>query len=83
VIGADVAPNHGWRHRFKVECTGIIPEATIDYIQDHVPVNIGRKYNRPPPRKLKPFIDKVPRYDVVAAGTGARKAKRAVGLAAE
>ncbi|HEY8063803.1 MAG TPA: DUF6538 domain-containing protein [Methylosinus sp.] len=59
-----VAPNHGWRHRFKVECAGIIPEAHIDYIQAHVPVNVGRHYNRPPPRKLLPWIKKIPRYDI-------------------
>lgn len=78
-VGADVWPNHGWRHRFRVECQGIAPEANVDFIQGHVPLNVARDYNRPPPRKLAPWIKKVPRYEIEAV-PGAKKAKQAVGV---
>lgn len=61
VSDEDVAPNHGWRHRFKTEARGCIPAEMLDAIQGHAPVTEGQKYGEFPPRKLGPEIAKLPR----------------------
>jgi integrase len=61
----DVAPNHGWRHRFKTEARGCIPEDFRDAIQGHAPKTQGRKYGTFPPRMLAAEIAKLPRLPVV------------------
>lgn len=65
-----VAPNHGWRHRFKTmgrRCG--MDSAKLDAIQGHAQANEGGHYGGFPPDALKPEIDKHPRYEVVAAAT--------------
>lgn len=56
----DVAPNHGWRHRFKTDGRKFIDDAMIDAITGHVPMTEGRKYGEYPPRTLGPEIANLP-----------------------
>jgi len=56
----DVAPNHGWRHRFKTEARDLIADARIDAIQGHAPATEGRKYGQFLPKVLGPEIAKLP-----------------------
>lgn len=56
----DVAPNHGWRHRFKTEARTHIQDARIDAIQGHAPATEGRKYGDFPPKILGPDIASLP-----------------------
>ena len=60
----DVAPNHGWRHRFETEARFHMAEMFIDAIQGHAGKTQGRKYGRFPPRMLGPLIAKMPRQPV-------------------
>ncbi|WP_456854365.1 hypothetical protein [Bradyrhizobium sp. USDA 4501] len=62
-----VAPNHGWRHRFKTEG----PRAKmiwliLDAIQGHVPRTEGQDYGEVPPDVMRSEILKYPRYEVAA-----------------
>lgn len=63
-----VAPNHGWRHRFKTVSrkVGIAPE-TRDAIQGHRPRTEGEDYGDFPVSVLAEAIEKLPRYDVLGA----------------
>lgn len=56
-----VAPNHGWRHRFKSEARELISDARIDAIQGHAPATEGRKYGDFAPKVLGPEIAKLPK----------------------
>ncbi|GJE19487.1 DUF6538 domain-containing protein [Methylobacterium marchantiae] len=70
----NVQPNHGWRHRFKtVARISGVDSTKLDYIQGHAPSTEGKKYGHFPPRSLKPEIDKIPRYEVVASDTVDRR----------
>lgn len=60
----EVAPNHGWRHRFETEARFHMSEMFIDAIQGHAGKTQGRKYGRFPPRMLAPLIAKMPRQPV-------------------
>lgn len=64
VSDPNVAPNHGWRHRFETEARFHMEEAFIDAIQGHAGKTQGRKYGRFPPRMLGPLIAKMPRQPV-------------------
>ena len=56
-----VAPNHGWRHRFKTEARGRrIQLGLVDAIQGHAPATEGGAYGAYPPRVLGPEIEKLP-----------------------
>ena len=73
----EVAPSHGWRHRFKTEghdC-GMI-DRILDAIQGHAPRTEGEKYGKYKPSVLLREIMKYPRYDVVAAETVDRRRKQ-------
>ncbi|MBN8967721.1 MAG: phage integrase N-terminal SAM-like domain-containing protein [Rhizobiales bacterium] len=65
VKDTNVAPNHGWRHRFKTTCrrVGIDPE-TRDYIQGHVPRTEGEDYGTVPIEAQALALTKFPRYAV-------------------
>lgn len=69
VTDPDVAPNHGWRHRFETEARFHMAEMFIDAIQGHAGKTQGRKYGRFPPRMLGPLIAKMPRQPVEVPGT--------------
>ena len=63
---ARVAPNHGWRHRFKT----VGRKSNMDWlvaIQGHAPRTEGEKYGEVPPDVMYADILKHPRYVVVAA----------------
>lgn len=69
VTDPDVAPNHGWRHRFETEARFHMAEMFIDAIQGHAGKTQGRKYGRFPPRMLGPLIAKMPRQPLEVPGT--------------
>lgn len=60
-----VAPNHGWRHRFKTVArkAGLDAEKR-DAIQGHAPRTEGENYGEVPPDVMLPEILKLPRYEV-------------------
>ncbi|QUS42113.1 integrase [Tardiphaga alba] len=60
-----VAPNHGWRHRFKTVArkAGLDAEKR-DAIQGHAPRTEGENYGEIPPDVMLPEILKLPRYEV-------------------
>jgi integrase len=63
-----VAPNHGWRHRFKTAARKVrMNPETRDAIQGHVPRTDGEDYGAHPPDVMFAEIEKLPRYEVVAA----------------
>ncbi|MTK63020.1 MAG: hypothetical protein F8N15_00355 [Methanobacterium sp.] len=65
VTDPNVAPNHGWRHRFKTVGmeVGMIPRI-LDAIQGHKPRTTGDTYGDVTPRILAQEIGKHPRYEV-------------------
>jgi integrase len=68
-LGVDdpaVAPNHGWRHRFKTETKNLMEERYADAIQGHVQKTQGRKYGAFPPKILAPHIAAIPTIDLGA-----------------
>lgn len=61
----NVAPNHGWRHRFKtVAREAKLDEEARDFLAGHRPRTEGAKYGVWTPRALKPEIEKLPRYTI-------------------
>jgi integrase len=72
-----IQPNHAWRHRFKTlgRLHGM-DSAKLDAIQGHAQANEGGSYGEFPAASLKPEIDKLPRYEVVAAETTDRRKTR-------
>lgn len=75
----EVAPNHGWRHRFETEARFHMQEMFVDAIQGHAGKTQGRKYGRFPPRILGPLIAKMPRQPVEVPGTPPATASRSIG----
>jgi integrase len=62
-----VAPNHGWRHRFKTEGRRAqMISLILDAIQGHAPRTEGEGYGAVPPDVMRTEILKHPRYDVLA-----------------
>jgi integrase len=63
-----VAPNHGWRHRFKTVARRVRMDAEVrDAIQGHAPRTEGEEYGEVPPDVMRSEMLKLPRYQVVAA----------------
>lgn len=62
-----VAPNHGWRHRYKTEGrrAGMV-WLILDAIQGHAPRTEGESYGEVPPDTMFREILKYPRYDIEA-----------------
>jgi integrase len=77
-----VAPNHGWRHRFKTVArrVGMNIEAR-DAIQGHATRTEGEKYGEVPVDVMLAELRKYPRYKVVAANRrdGRRSRSRLAG----
>jgi integrase len=69
-----VAPNHGWRHRFKTEGrrAGMV-WLILDAIQGHAPRTEGESYGEVPPDVMLVEILKYPKYDVEAAARQDRR----------
>ncbi len=60
-----VAPNHGWRHRFKTEGRRAkMIWLILDAIQGHAPRTEGEGYGEVPPDVMWPEIVKYPRYEI-------------------
>jgi integrase len=63
-----VAPNHGWRHRFKTVARDCCMDAAkLDAIQGHAHAGVSGEYGDFWDAALKVEIDKHPRYEVSAA----------------
>ncbi len=61
----NVAPNHGWRHRFKtVGIEADIEHRILDAIQGHRPRNVAEGYGEVPIRTQAAAIKRLPRYKV-------------------
>lgn len=61
----NVAPNHGWRHRFKtVGMEAGIPPRILDAIQGQAPASVGDEYGDVTLRTIAAAIAKVPRLEV-------------------
>ena len=66
VSDRNVAPNHGWRHRFKtVGMEAGIEHRILDAIQGHRPRNDGEGYGEVTIKSQAAAIAKMPRYKVV------------------
>jgi integrase len=62
-----VAPNHGWRHRFKTEGRRAkMFWLILDVIQGHAPRTEGEEYGEVPPDVMLPELVKYPRYKIKA-----------------
>jgi integrase len=60
-----VAPNHGWRHRFKTECRRIAMDREVRlYIQGHAFKMEGEKYGYFPIDITASWMELFPTYDV-------------------
>ncbi|MET4296238.1 integrase [Bradyrhizobium sp. LB8.2] len=60
-----VAPNHGWRHRFRTECRRISMDREVRlYIQGHAFKMEGEKYGFFPVDVTSAWMDLFPTYDV-------------------
>jgi integrase len=71
-----VAPNHGWRHRFKtVARRAKMDRFIVHVIQGHAIKAVGDDYGEVEPEVMYAEIIKHPRYDVVASGSTDRRRK--------
>ena len=60
-----VAPNHGWRHRFRTECRRISMDREVRlYIQGHAFKLEGEKYGFFPVDVTSAWMELFPKYDV-------------------
>jgi integrase len=65
----NVAPNHGWRHRFKtVGREAGISETTLAVIAGQRPPTVGERYGATTTRTMAAAIERLPWYDVNQAG---------------
>jgi integrase len=63
-----VAPNHGWRHRFKTVARKVRMDAEVrDAIQGHATRTEGEDYGEVTADVMLAEIKKVPRYEIAAA----------------
>lgn len=61
----NVAPNHGWRHRFKtVGMEAGIPPRILDAIQGHASRSVAETYGQVTVRTMAEAMDKFPRIEV-------------------
>jgi len=66
VFGKNVAPSHGWRHRFKtVGIEAGIEHRILDVIQGHRPRNAAEGYGEVTIKTQAVAIAKLPRYKVL------------------
>ncbi len=65
VTDPNVAPNHGWRHRFKtVGIDAGMGERVLDAIQGHAPTNASGGYGQVTIKAMVDAMAKFPRIDV-------------------
>ena len=61
----NVAPSHGWRHRFRTECRRIFMDREVrNYLQGHAIENVGEGYGHVPLDVSAPWIEMFPTFDV-------------------
>jgi integrase len=64
VTDKNVAPNHGWRHRFKtVGMEAGIDQRVLDAIQGHAPSSVGGRYGDVTLKTIADAIGKLPRVE--------------------
>lgn len=86
ITDPDVAPNHGWRHRYKTEGRRAkMLWQVLDAIQGHAPRTDGEDYGEVPVDVMLPEIQKYPWYKIEAPAKpvdrrrrGQRNAERTV-----
>jgi integrase len=60
-----VAPNHGFRHRWRTECRRIFMDREVrNYLQGHKIETVGEGYGHMPLDVSAPWIEMFPRFDV-------------------
>jgi len=65
VSDPNVAPNHGWRHRFKtVGMEAGIPPRILDAIQGQAPRSVADTYGHVTLRTMAAEIGKLPPFDL-------------------
>lgn len=65
ITDPNVAPNHGWRHRFKTEgLSAGMGERVLDAIQGHAPSNASGGYGEVTIKAMVDAMAKFPRIDV-------------------
>lgn len=63
VADPNVAPNHGWRHKFKtIGIEAGIEERVLDAIQGHKPQTVSRKYGSVSLKARADAMEKFPRF---------------------
>lgn len=87
-VDHEVAPNHGWRHRFKAVARDVEMHPEIsDFITGHGAGSVSKKYGARWVTTFKKQIDKIPRYVVTASSrpivTSGRRAKLAAPVSGE
>jgi integrase len=66
VTDRNVAPNHGWRHRFKtVGMEAGIDQRILDAIQGHAPASVGGRYGDVTLKTIAEAIGKLPRIETL------------------
>jgi integrase len=76
VTDPEVAPNHGFRHRFKTMARRAGMDAEIrDYLQGHAPRTEGEHYGEYPTAILKTAIDLIPTWTEVSKKLQPKTAK--------
>ncbi len=78
-VDHEVAPNHGWRHRFKALARDVEMHPEIaDFITGHGSGSVSKKYGSRWVTTFKKQIDKIPRYVVTPSmkPLGSRTEKR-------
>lgn len=62
---AAVAPQHGWRHRFRTECRRIFMDREVrNYLMGHAVETVGEGYGHVPLDVSAPWVEMFPRYNV-------------------
>jgi site-specific recombinase XerD len=65
VTDPNVAPMHGWRHRFKtVGMEAGIPTRVLDAIQGHAPRTAAESYDEVTVQAMAQAMERVPRVEV-------------------
>jgi integrase len=65
ITDKNVAPNHGWRHRFKtVGREAGVDQGVLDAIQGHAPTSVGGRYGDVTLRTIAEAIGKLPRINI-------------------
>lgn len=80
-VDHSVAPNHGWRHRFKAVGRDVEMHPEIsDFITGHGSGSVSKRYGARWVTTFKKQIDKIPRYEVgapvVASSVAAEKRQK-------